>query len=271
MQAIDHWQDPRLDPYRNLKDQTLRARAGRFVAEGTETIRMLLQSPLPVQSVLLKPSLVDKLTTDLAARPDIPVFTASTELLSQVVGYRIHRGALACGRRPACGDASWLLQRAAQPGPLRLLVLDAVHDASNVGGIIRSARGLGLNAVVLGPGCCDPWYRRAIRVSVGHVFHQPLLLSEDLPTLLTLLQRAGIPAYAGLLGTDSQPIAQLRTSPRWAVVVGNEDRAVSTPVAACCQAVHIPMASGVDSLNAGVSAALLAHACLLQETEHADS
>ncbi|MFW5845172.1 MAG: TrmH family RNA methyltransferase [Planctomycetota bacterium] len=266
MDEISDWQDERLRPYRNLPDRALRDDDGRFIAEGTETVRMLLQSALAVESVVLKASLAEKLAPDLAARPEVPVYAVEPTLLSQVVGYQVHRGVLACGRRPELQRQAALLQRAQQPGPLRLLLVDAVHDPWNVGGMLRSARGLGLDAVVLGPGCCDPFTRRAIRVSVGHVFHQPLVAVDDLPAFIGELLGREVTCYAGRLSSDSQPVAGLRPSRRWAVVVGNEDRAVQPAVAACCQPIHIPMAPGVDSLNAGVSAALLAHACLLQES-----
>ncbi|MHC5068505.1 MAG: TrmH family RNA methyltransferase, partial [Planctomycetota bacterium] len=148
---------------------------------------------------------------------------------------------------------------ASDQGPERTLVLDGIHDPANVGALVRSARCLQVDAVVCGPGCADPFYRRAVRVSVGHVFHLPIHHTTDLPAWLTAARARGLWCVAGHRGPLSQHLDELSSCPApWALVVGNEDRGPQpSTLAACDGSVAIRMAAGVDSLNVATAGAIL--------------
>ena len=235
------------------------ARVDRVVVEGAESVRWLVRSPLALELVLGKPSMLEALAADLAARDDAPlVVAAEPAAISRVVGFRFTRGVVACARRPAPRDVADLVAQR----PRCLALLDAVHDPGNVGGLVRSARCLGLDALILGPGCADPFYRRAVRVSVGHVCHLPLARCTDSAAAVAALRAAGIRCLAAHRGPLSRPLSALEpaTGP-WCLVLGNEDRGPPPEtVAACDGSIFIEMAPEVDSLGVAAAGAVLMHA-----------
>ena len=190
---------PALDVYRHLKDKHLACRAGLFVAEGLEVVRRLLRSGFGVHSLLVTPGKLERLRADL--RPDVPVYVASVEQMEAIAGFTIHRGAVACGIRQAKMS---LDQAVATVGDGRLVVvLENICDAQNVGVIIRNAAAFGANLVVLA-GCCDPFYRRAIRVSMGNVFSTPLYFTDHLvEDLRVLKQRLAVELVAAELSSQA--------------------------------------------------------------------
>ena len=234
------------------------ARVGKVVAEGAECVRWLLQSDLQVELVVGKATVLAALGPELAARAGtVTSVVADQAALSALVGFRCTRGVVACGQRPHQPTVDALLGDCVQP---RLLVLDAVHDPGNVGGLIRSARCLGVDAVVLGPGCADPFYRRAVRVSVGHVFQLPVVSVPDLGPVFACLEQAGVCILAAHRGPMAAALETIQAPPSWALVLGNEDRGPSPQaVQACHHHVAIPMAPGVDSLNVAVAGAIIMH------------
>ncbi|MDA3960692.1 MAG: RNA methyltransferase [Planctomycetota bacterium] len=238
-------------------DPELPARAGLVVAEGAETVRWLLASPWTVRAVLAKPSLAFALEQDCG---QVPVLVAEPAAQSALLGFKFTRGILAVAERPpARALTDWLPQAPASCG---LMIADGIHDPANIGALIRSARCLGLAALLLGPGCGDPFYRRAVRVSVGHAFHLPILASADLTADLEGLAAAGFQRFAAHRGPMSCSLRDCPPAgPRWALVVGNEDRGPQpSTLAHCDTCVAIDMATGVDSLNVTVAAGILAHA-----------
>jgi len=259
MRSIAESDPALLAPLRDLTRADHPDRAGRVVAEGAECVRWLLDSPLEVALVAGKRGVLATLEAELAARGDrTTAIVASQGELSELVGFRFTRGVVAWAHRPQPPRVSDLLARTAVP---HLAVLDAVHDPGNVGGLVRAARCLGLDGVVLGPGCADPFYRRSVRVSVGHVFQLPLVPVADLTATLAELSEAGVEIIAAHRGPLSRPLHELRApAGSWALVLGNEDRGPAPAVvAACHRRVAIAMAPGVDSLNVAMAGGIAMH------------
>ncbi len=288
--------DPRLDLFRDLKDAGAAARDGLFICEGPEPIRLLLASrTVAVRALLCKPTVYHKLRDAIAARTardgaereesgdgattSFDVLVASHQLMGEVVGYSLNRGALACGRRPATASLrdpeAWLrahILTDARPC-WRVLAVDGCNNTANLGSLVRTGTAFGVDVVLLSADCCDPWYRQAVRVSMGHVFRTPVVRVDDLPATLARLGGdggCGMVSFAAVIDADAEKMEGLGATPaRWCAVLGNEDRGVSAEVRAVAgvRRVRIDMAHGVDSLSITVAAGVFVNG--LREREAA--
>eukprot|EP00658_Telonema_sp_P-2_P073921 TRINITY_DN6306_c0_g1_i4.p1 TRINITY_DN6306_c0_g1~~TRINITY_DN6306_c0_g1_i4.p1 ORF type:complete len:373 (+),score=77.25 TRINITY_DN6306_c0_g1_i4:122-1120(+) len=266
--------DDGVRPYADLKSAMGESRLGKFIAEGPETIKMLVRSDLEIESLLLKPSVLDKLLPEIErCRPDNPpqVLLCRKELMAEIVGYPIDRGSLGCGLVPIGRDLDWLadLLRRRDPARCRLLAVDNTCDAGNLGGMIRSASAFGADAVLVSDDSCDPWYRRSVRTSMGHICRVPVVRCPDLAGALAWLRtEMGVSSYAAVIDMDASLLHQISAVPAsWCVVMGNEDTGISEPVRAACDTrVRIRMDPAVDSLNIGVAAGILLNGFCERET-----
>jgi tRNA G18 (ribose-2'-O)-methylase SpoU len=229
---------------------------GVFVVEGSRSVGQLLGSEWPVISLLLRPERVATMADAIHAteRRGAPVYVAEREVFDGIAGFRVHRGVLAlAGRRP-------------QPDPVGLLagvrlavVIEGVNDHENLGAIFRNAAAFGAGAVLLDPTCCDPLYRRAVRVSVGHVLRVPFARLAPWPDALDLLAEAGFTVVA-LDPAAPDVIGALAPEGPVAVLVGAEGSGLSqAALGRTPHRVRIPMAPGVDSLNVATAAAIALH------------
>lgn len=252
--TIDAVGDPRLADYLALSDPAARRRHERdevFVAEGVTAIERLLDSDHEVRSVLVTPKAHARLAERLAAT-DAAVYVAPRAVLAETVGFDLHRGAVAIGRRrplPSIDDA---LRRAH-----RVAVLEGLNDPENVGAIARSARAFGVDALVLDPTCIDPYYRRTIRVSMGEILHLTVARAMTWPDDLGLIGEHGIELWALTPGPDADDLFALDVPNRIAVMLGAEGDGLSTAaLQRADRRVRIPMVPGADSLNVGHAAAV---------------
>jgi tRNA G18 (ribose-2'-O)-methylase SpoU len=253
--SIDDPADPRVDDYRTLRDAELRKRyehqAGVFIAEGPNVVRELLTSRYPTRSLLCDPRRAAELAP-LVEGTGIPVFVVEREVLYDLVAFRAHQGALACGSRvPPLEPADVVA------GARRLLVLDAMNDHENMGAIFRTARALDADGVLLGPRSADPLYRRSVRVSMGHVLHVPHAPIGALPQSLAPLREAGLTTVALTPDTEAPTIDALDRTRPLALLLGAEGPGLEhrTMEAADVRA-RIPMRADVDSLNVAATAAV---------------
>jgi len=261
-----------LAPYRNLTDASLRAleaqgQLGRFIAEGPLVVReALLRTrdeasagrPSVVQSILVDAAALDAHRELLTLAPaDLPVYVAPRELIQNIVGFQFHRGILACGVRP--NDRDW---RTLARDASALIVLENLSNHDNVGSIFRSVAALAgpSAAVLLTPGCCDPLYRKSLRVSIGQALRIRFARVEPWPQALSDLAEMGCAPIALTPNPSAPHIAQVATSRpgRPILLIGAEgpgldDATLRHPAVT---GARIPMAPGVDSLNAGVAAAV---------------
>ena len=264
-----------LDRYRNLKkggDEASSSKSGIFVAEGPETIKMLLRSNTLIESLLLKESVHNRLQDDIELRrkrlPNnvfIVVLVDGQSTFTKAVGYTA-RGALAVGKVPPARDVAWLCSNVLVQKPpnsqWRLLAIDGSNNPANLGNILRSAKALEVDGVLLSADCCDPWYRRSVRVSMGHIFDMPIVrctsLSDD---LLALQQDYGISCYSAVVTVkDSTPVKEIIKNTRigkFCCVLGAEHAGVSEQVRSVTQKIRIPMRTGVDSLSITAAASIL--------------
>jgi tRNA G18 (ribose-2'-O)-methylase SpoU len=248
--------DPRIADYRNVPDPELLASHGVFVAEGRHVVRRLLtESRFRARSLLVTAAALDMLGDQLDGIPDLPIFVVEQAAMTEITGFNIHRGCLAIGDRPA--PVPWT----DVVGDARLvIVLEGVANADNVGGIFRNAAAFGAGAVLLGPSCTDPLYRKAIRTSMGAALRVPFAAMDDWPTDLTRLRERGFSVVALTPDVHAAPLhacAPALRDDRVALLLGHEGGGLSADaLQAATVRVRIPTSDAVDSLNVASAAAI---------------
>ena len=226
---------------------------GVFIAESELVIRRALEAGYRPRSMVMAPEWLERMAP-LIADVEAPVYAASYDVLRELTGFHVHRGALASFHRkplPAVAEITAAAQR--------LVVLEDVVSHTNLGAIFRCAAALGMQGVVLSPSCADPLYRRSVRVSMGEVFAVPYARAETWPEWLDDLRREGWRVAALTPADDATPIDELALGgdDRVAVVLGTEGPGLSGQALARADLrLRIPMAAGVDSLNVAAAAAI---------------
>lgn len=255
---------PELEPFTRLTEAQLRNRLepekGIFIAESPKVILRALDAGYePVSLLMEHRQLTGQGSGVLARCADIPVYTASRELLAELTGYPLTRGVLCAMRRPKLPSVEELCADAR-----RVAVLEGIVDSTNIGAIFRSAAALNMDAVLVTPTCSDPLYRRAVRVSMGTIFQVPWTRIGEEPSQwpdagLRRLRSLGFRTAAMALSDDSVSIEdpRLLAEERLAIVLGTEgDGLAARTIAACDYTVRIPMAHEVDSLNVAAASAV---------------
>jgi tRNA G18 (ribose-2'-O)-methylase SpoU len=262
---IDDPADPRVADYVGLRDAELRRpENGWFIAEGRLVVEQLVRSPYPVRSLLVTPSRFEALRRSVALDSvTAPVYLAEPAVLKAVAGFDLHRGVLASGARlPAADPAAVLAPVRATSGVVA--ILEGVNDHENLGALFRNAAAFGVGAVLLDPTCCDPLYRRSVRVSMGHVLHVPFARVSPWPDSLDVLRRDGWRVLALTPDPMARPLAARPDGRPVALLLGGEGTGLTPAALAVADAsVRIPMAPGVDSLNVATAAAVAFHHLLL--------
>ena len=253
--------DPRLEDYRDVKDATRRRNRGVFVAESRLVVRTLVTAGrFRVRSLLLTAAALAALRADLeAATLDAPLYVAAKTMIDGVVGFRFHRGCLAVAERgPGTPFARVIADLGT--GPACVVVCERLTNPDNIGGVFRNAAAFGAGAVLLAPGCSDPLYRKAIRVSMGGTLRTPFATVPAWPADLNRLRAAGFTVIALTPDPRAVDIATLGRPRRVALLVGPEDEGLGAAARAAADvAVRIPMAPGVDSLNAATACGIALH------------
>ena len=248
--------DPRIEPYREMRERDLHGRDGLFIAEGEIVLRLLLSphSRFRPDSLLLAPGRVEAMGALLERVPaDVPVYVAERAVLDRIAGFPIHRGVLAAARRGPAPDADALLAGLAGPALAVGLVGLANHD--NVGGIFRNAAAFGADAVLLDAASCDPLYRKAIRVSVGACLTVPFARLPDAGAMLAALDRAGFTPY-GLSPAGRERLEEVAFAERPCLLLGPEGPGLDASLLDRVGTVRIAMAEGFDSLNVATASGI---------------
>ncbi|MGO4691491.1 TrmH family RNA methyltransferase [Glaciibacter sp. 2TAF33] len=253
---ISDLSDPRLADYSHLTDVALKkargSEHGLYLAESALVLERALASGHLPRSVLALGGTVDEAVALVGAT--VPVFSGPGELLAELTGYILHRGLIASMHRPALPDPDELLEHAR-----RIVILENVADPTNVGAIFRSAGAIGADAVLVTPRCSDPFYRRAIRVSMGTVLQVPWTRAGDWAATRELLSRHGFHVAALALTADAVSLRDFDGSSheRLALVLGAEGPGLTEEaLAAADTVVQIPMKHGIDSLNVAAASAV---------------
>ena len=242
-------------PYTDTAEKKLMGE-GIFTAESPKVIRTALDSGYSPISLLLERKYINGQAADIIERcGDIPVYTASSEVLEKLTGFRLTQGALCAMRRLPLPAPQDILAKAE-----RVAVLEDVMNQTNTGAVFRSAAALGFDAVLLTPSCSDPLFRRTVRVSMGTVFQLPwTYLGSGSPDYIDELEAAGFACAAMALRRDTVRIddEKLKTEPKLAVILGTEgDGLKDATIDRCGYTIKIPMAHGVDSLNVAAASAV---------------
>ena len=261
---ITDFSDPALDVYVRLTGAQLRNKLepekGIFIAESPTVIEVAMQGGCEPVSILTDERLLGGAVDNIIEKcGDIPVYTASRDLLIQMTGFELTRGALCAMRRPALPSVEELLCNAR-----RIAVLEEVADSTNIGALFRSAAALGIDAVLVTPTCCDPLCRRAVRVSMGTVFLVPWTrigdTALDWPEAgMKRLNDLGFKTVAMALTDKTISIddPMLKAEEKLAIILGTEGTGLmKETIDGCDYTVKIPMKHGVDSLNVAAAGAV---------------
>lgn len=264
MELIDLDEREELQLYTSLNEAQLlhyyEPNGGIFIAESPKVIDRALDAGCQPISFLMEKKHVQTQGREILERcPDVPVYVAKPEILAQVTGYQLTRGMLCAMKRPDLLPVEEVCKQAK-----RIAVLENVVNPTNVGAIFRSAAALGMDAVLLTGGCADPFYRRAIRVSMGTVFQIPWTYIEKKTCAwpeegISCLRKMGFKTAAMALKKESVSIddKNLLAEEKLAVILGTEGDGLATDtIADCDYTVLIPMAHGVDSLNVAAASAV---------------
>jgi tRNA G18 (ribose-2'-O)-methylase SpoU len=290
--TVEDPDDPRLRDYTGLTDVELRRKRepaeGLFIAEGEKVIRRAKDAGYEMRSMLLSAKWVDVMRDVIDELP-APVYAVSPELAERVTGYHVHRGALASMQRKPLPTADELLQTARRVvimesvndhtnigvvSPLglqrgagqRVAIFEDIVDHANLGAAFRNAAALGVDAVFLTPRCADPLYRRAVKVSMGAVFHVPWTRLTSWPKDVEIFREHGFVTAALCLNEKSITIDELaaRRYEKLVLMLGTEGDGLSVDaLRAADEWVRIPMAAGVDSLNVAAASAVAFYATRL--------
>ncbi|HIR31268.1 MAG TPA: RNA methyltransferase [Candidatus Faecousia faecavium] len=257
---ITDFSAPELDVYARLTEAQLLNRfepaKGMFIAESPKVIHRALDAGCQPVSLLMERKDITGAAREILERcPEVPVYTADEELLCNLTGYHLTRGVLCAMRRPPLPAPEELCS-----GANRIVVLENIMNPTNIGAIFRSAAALGMDAVLLTPGCSNPLYRRSARVSMGTVFQIPWTYTPQWPEEgMSLLKKLGFKTAAMALREDSVSVddPNLMGEEKLAIVLGSEgDGLTNDTIASCDYTVKIPMFHGVDSLNVAAASAV---------------
>ncbi|MGW6119849.1 TrmH family RNA methyltransferase [Nocardia sp. NPDC055165] len=252
---IDDPTDPRVDDFRDLSNADRRpdlpGRKGLVIAEGVVVVQRMLDSRFAPSALLGVGKRFETLEGDLADH-DLPYYRASAEVMAEVVGFHLNRGVLAVAPRPVELTVDEVLD-----GARTVAVLEGVNDHENLGSMFRNAAGLGADAVLFGDRCADPLYRRAVRVSMGHVLRVPFAQLPQWPASLDLVRDKGFQIIALTPNPAAVNLATAMTGEKVALLLGAEGPGLTEEAMRATDVrARIPMSPGTDSLNVATAAAM---------------
>ncbi len=254
--------DPRIATFRDVKERDLTGREGLFIAEGEVVLRVLSSkaSRCEAVSVLIAEKRLEALREILEGfEPEVPIYTAGQEVLDSIAGFHLHRGILALGRKPAPIElTSLLVELEAKGGRQVLVAASGIGNHDNMGGIFRNAAAFGAGVVLMDSGCCDPFYRKAIRVSVGAILRTPMVTGLSAPEMVGTLQTRGWDVLA-LTPSAEMILSDFRPKDRTVILLGSEGPGLPKAIIDSCTPIGIRMAGGFDSLNVAATSAVALH------------
>ena len=253
---ISEADDLRLEPYRFVRERDVAGRGERFIAEGKVVLNCLAKSrDFQAESLLILDSRLAGLSNLLASLPpQLPVYVAGQEILDRVAGFHVHRGILASGirtRRRTMTDIVF----DCPDNPL-LVVLSGISNHDNIGGIFRNAAAFGADGVILDNHCCNPLYRKALRVSVGGVLTVPWATGRSADAIAADLSAAGFSLFA-LSPSGANDIRSIPISGKRAIFLGSEGHGLAPSIMNSLETFRIPMKGNFDSLNVSTASGIV--------------
>ncbi|MBU6411343.1 MAG: RNA methyltransferase [Verrucomicrobia bacterium] len=280
VEKISSFDAPGLRPYTTLRRPLEHRHEGIFVAESEKVVRRLLESRIEVVSLVLSEDWLAQFRPLLERRPEnIIVYLVEKRLLEKMVGFTMFQGVLAVARVPAPPTVDDILRQ--RTGPMLLAALDGLANAENLGVLVRNCVAFGVNGLVVGETSSSPWLRRAVRNSMGAVFHLPIVelaaphgrrerrgAASTLAQALAEMRARGVHCVAAHPRADKTALPQVDFSGDCCMVFGSEGTGISEPVlAACNEAAAIRTSPLVDSLNVGVAAAVFLYEAARQRAK----
>ena len=258
--SVSDPQDPRIAGFRDIRERDLVGRQGRFIAEGEVVLRALARAPRHrAAALLIAQQRIEALTPLIDSFPDdTPVYAAGQDVMDAIVGFPIHRGILALGERAPDREAGAALSDLADKPRALILALFGIANHDNMGGLLRNAAAFGVDLVLLDPTCCDPLYRKAIRVSVGGTLLVPFARLPPGEDPIALLERHALAAVA-LSPAGRTRLTDLSPPPRAALLLGAEGPGLPQSLIDRAASVTIPMSAGFDSLNVATTSGIALH------------
>ncbi|MGQ5719057.1 TrmH family RNA methyltransferase [Pseudochrobactrum asaccharolyticum] len=257
---INDLADKRLGAYLNIKERDLTGRQSRFIAEGKVVLRVLLQSAqFEAESLLITENKLAGMQDILSlCSSDVPVYVVSSAHMDQIAGFNVHRGILAVGKRKTPIDINTLIKSIPENG--LMLILCGISNHDNIGSIFRNAAAFEASCVLLDETCCDPLYRKAIRVSVGATLQVPYTHNGQIDDIIKAVAEAGINLIA-LSPQSTQSLYELPARGRTALLLGTEGDGLPPHLLTSLQTARIPMSRHFDSLNVATASGI-ALSCL---------
>ncbi|UCA44846.1 RNA methyltransferase [Pseudochrobactrum sp. XF203] len=257
---INDLADKRLGAYLNIKEKDLTGRESRFIAEGKVVLRVLLNSSqFEAESLLITENKLAGLQDILPLVPDhVPVYAVSPSDMDQIAGFNVHRGILAVGKRKNLHNIQNLIENL--PDNALILILCGISNHDNIGSIFRNAAAFEASCVMLDETCCDPLYRKAIRVSVGATLQVPYAHNGKIDDIVKTVAEAGINLIA-LSPQSPQSLYDLPVNGRTALLLGTEGEGLPQHLLTSLQSARIPMSRRFDSLNVATASGI-ALSCL---------
>lgn len=254
--SINDLSHPELGPYLRLRDDRNHRDKGIFIAEGAKITTRLLESDIPIRSLLLPEQWLEKLLPLIEQRSEeIHAFVAPRKELEQLTGFSMYQGVNSVGEIPPPPQLDQI--RSSKTGPLLLIAIDDLTGADNVGTVARNGLAFGADALILGDTCCSAWLRKAVRTSMGTVFKLPIIESDSLPKTLRQLRESGIQIVAAHAHTDDHALSKIDLTGHTCLVLGAEGNGIRDEVLAeCPKHAIVPMNNAVDSLNVGSAGAV---------------
>lgn len=255
--------DLRIAEFTAIRERDLTGRQGQFIAEGTVVLSMLAKAhggsgPVRAEKLLLLKNRVAGLSDLIGQFPeDVPVHVAEAAVLDAIAGFHLHRGVLALGSRAAPPDLGQLI--AELPESALVLVGCGISNHDNIGALLRNAAGFTADAVLLDETCCDPLYRKALRVSVGAVLAVPYARQGSAEEVLGALAEAGFEIWA-LSPSGTVEIGAIAPGRRVALVMGTEGEGLPAAILDRFRSARIAQAPGLDSLNVGTASGIALYA-----------
>lgn len=255
--SIESLDDPRVQMYRHLKSSNLLRDGRLFIAEGTRLVERLLASDYQTESVLIAARREDEWASRIP--PEVPLYVIPQDVGEQLTGFNFHVGVLACGVRRPSPRLEDVLSRNANS--LTVVVCPNCDNPENLGAIIRIGSAFGIDALLLGRSCCDPFSRRVLRVSMGTAFRLPIIESTNLEAdTLRLRDDWGIELIATVLDDSADRLSQAIPNPKVALLFGNEADGLDAHWQSLCnRRLTIPMKRGTDSLNVAIASGIFLH------------
>jgi tRNA G18 (ribose-2'-O)-methylase SpoU len=231
--------DSRIQEFKSLKDKSLR-QDHLIIAETEKVVAKLIKSNIPIKKVLATPEFY------LNYSPNAECYTASKELLAEIVGFNLHHGVMALAERPSDTLLNALDNK--------ILVLNGLTSPENVGTLVRTAVGLGVTSIIVDKKTCSPFARRCIRVSMGNIFRMKVHHCENLIESLGKIEHQ-------IIGTSNQDSSKIISTVKFpeksALIIGSEGHGMDEDLKEFCQQlVKIPIDSEVAHLNASCAGAI---------------